>query len=68
MTQFCKDLHGGARGRGDQSDPSRAEVVANGGAAVESEPTEGVRAIELPIAGLFRGTADEFSDRAGPGR
>ena len=39
-----------------------------GGAAVESEPTEGVRVIELPIAGLFRGTADEFSDRAGPGR
>ena len=47
----------------------RAEAVVNGrGAAAEGEPTEGVRLIELPVGGLFRRTADEFSDRAGPRR
>jgi hypothetical protein len=52
----------------NQSSPNYLEAQNGGSAAVEGEPTESVRVIELPIGGLFRGTADEFSDRAGPGR
>ena len=45
------------------------KAVANGrSAAVEGEPTEGVRIIELSVEGLFRRRPDEFSDRAGPRR